>query len=415
MAYKRYKYRAYPSVGQQQDLARLFGSVRVVFNDVIAARREQRETGSPYENAGVLSKRLITEAKKTPERAWLSEVSAVPLQQSIRDADKGYRNFFDSLSGKRKGKKVGTPRFKSRSNRQSARFQSNAFRVRQTTHGVGFVKLARIGEIRFELHRELPSIPTSATIIKDTDGRYYVSFVVDLPAKLIVPEIDNRPVAGIDYGLTDLAAVVSSDGTRRKVSNPRWLRTKERQLARAQRALSRKKKGSKNREKARHRVAVIHRKVRDTRADHHHKLALQLVRENQTVVLEGVSPSSLGRTRMAKSIHDAAWGLLGRLIKEKAPDYGCQILVADRWAPTSQVCSVCGIQDGKKHLGIREWECPECGSLLDRDYNAAVNVMLAAGLADTLNVCGGNVRLRLAAADPSEARTHRIDPDGLAA
>lgn len=290
------------------------------------------------------------------------------------------------------------PKFKKRSSRQGARFTRNAgFSVRETTHGVGFIRLPKIGQIRYESSRPLPSEPSSVTLILEPDGRYYVSFVVDTPT---TPAEPVETVAGVDVGLTDLAIVASSDGTRRKYSNPRWLRSKERRLFRAQRALSRKKKGSANREKARHRVAVHYRKVREARLDHHHKLALNLVRENQTVAVEGLSVAGLARTRMAKSVHDAGWAILLRLLNEKACALGREVITIDQWEPTSQTCSVCGTPGGKKPLSVRERTCGGCGVRLDRDYNAAVNIMVAAGLAETLNACGGSVRRQLAASDP---------------
>ena len=395
---RRYKYRAYPDQGQVRAAARLFGSVRVVWNDALAARESARRGGESVPSRAELSEAL-TAAKKTPERAWLGEVSSVPLQQSLADLDRAYRNFFDSLTGKRKGRKMRPPKFKKRSNRQAARFTRNAgFGVRETTHGVGFVRLPKIGEVRYESSRPIPAPPSSVTLVLEPDGRYYVSFVVEV-ATTESPD-PSLTVAGVDLGLTDLAAVARSDGAREKIRNPRFLRAKERRLARAQRALSRKQRASKNREKARHQVAVEHRKVRETRLDHHHKLASRLVHENQVVAVEGLSVAGLARTRMGKSIHDAGWAILLRLLQEKADALGRQVVVIDRWAPTSQTCSVCGAPGGKKPLHVREWTCQECGTILDRDWNAAVNILVAAGLAETLNACGGSVRHTLACADP---------------
>ena len=410
---KRYRYRAYPTRDQQRALARVFGCARVVFNDALAVREAARCAGESIPTRAQLSAAL-TAAKRTEERAWLSEVSAVPLQQSLADLDRAYRNFFDFLTGKRKGRRVGAPRFKVKHGKQSARFTGNAkFTVAETTHGVGHVRLPKVGRVRFELSRPLPSSPSSVTVIQEADGRYYLSFVVDVPVPEILPPTDTT--AGVDVGLTDLAAIIYSDGTREKIPNPQWLRIKERALARAQRSLARKQKGSVNREKARRKVAILHRKVREVRLDHHHKLALRLIRENQTVALEGLDVAALGRTRLAKSTHDAGWGILVRLIQEKATAYGRQMRVVDRWEPTSQVCSVCGTKDGKKLLHVRTWECSSCGVALDRDYNAAVNIMVAAGLAETVNACGGDVRRTLACADPGEAGTHRTDRTRVAA
>ena len=411
---KRYRYRAYPDGDEKRALSKVFGCVRVVFNDVIAVRQASYLAGEPYPTAGELSKRLLTAAKRTPERAWLSEVSSVPLQQALRDADRAYRSFFDSMTGRRRGKRAGIPRFRTRRGKQSARFTRNAgFRVEETTHGVGFLTLPKIGRIRFVLSRQVPSEPSSVTVIQEADGCYYVSFVVAAPdAERLEPV---QRAAGVDVGLTHLAAITYSDGTRQKVPNPRWLRTKERDLARAQRSLSRKQRGSKNREKARRRVSVLHRKVRETRLDHHRKLALRLIRENQAIALEGLNVAGLARTRMGKSVNDAGWATLTRLIREKAADHGRDVRTISQCEPTSQLCSVCGAKDGPKPLHIRVWTCVECGTALDRDFNAAVNIMVAAGLAETLNACGGDVRRTLACADPGEAGTRRTDREIAAA
>ena len=183
--------------------------------------------------------------------------------------------------------------------------------------------------------------------------------------------------AGIDPGLAALA--VTSDGD--VIANPRYLRKAESRLARAQRALSRKQKGSANRAKARRRVAVLHRKVRETRLDHAHKTALRLVRDNQAVYAENLAVSGLARTRPAKSVHHAGRAQLLRLVEEKAQHYGGGFYRTGRWEPTSQVCSACGVKDGPKPLNVRTWTCGACGTVHDRDVNAAKNI-LAAGRAD---------------------------------
>jgi putative transposase len=213
--------------------------------------------------------------------------------------------------------------------------------------------------------------------------------------------------AGIDLGLTTLATVAYSDGASEQVANPRHLRASKRRLARAQRQLSRKQKGSANRAKARHRVAVDHRRVRDRRADHHHKLALRLIRENQAVAVEDLAVAGLSRTRLAKSIHDAGWATLVRLLEEKAAQHGRRAVKIGRWTPTSQVCSACGHRDCPKPLGVRVWACQACGAVHDRDVNAARTILVAAGLAETLNACGGSVRPGATLAVADEAGTHR--------
>jgi putative transposase len=249
-----------------------------------------------------------------------------------------------------------------------------------------------------EWSRDLPSAPSSVTVIKEADGRYYASFVVERQA---TPLPASGREVGIDLGLASL--IVTSDGD--VISNPRFLRAKERTLARAQRGLSRRQKGSANRGKARHRVAVLHRKVRETRLDHAHKIALRLVRDNQAVYAEDLCVSGLARTRLARSVHDAGWSQLLRLIEDKAARYGRTFARIGRFEPTSQVCSACGVNDGPKPLHVRAWTCAACGTVHDRDVNAARNI-LAAGRADKSNACGAGIRPRLAAAG-AETGTHR--------
>ena len=410
---KRFRYRAYLTrPGQEIALNKTFGCARVVYNDVIHAREEAHKAGLPFPKTGDLSKRLITQAKLSPERAWLSEVSAVVLQQALADADRAYRNFFASVSGKRKGARVGKPRFRSRrDSRQSVRFTRNArFKVRQVNTDKARLYLPGIGQLALAYSRPLPSEPSSVTLIREPDGHLYVSFVVDVPQTSPLPETGRH--AALDLGLTDYAAVVATDGTRSKVENPRVLRNAEKKLRKAQQSLSRKEKGSKNRAKARAHVARAHRKVRQTRLDHAHKLSLTLVRENQTISVEQLNVKGLARSGasgrqgrgLRKSVHDAAWGQFLRVLTEKADWHG-RTVIALNPAYTSQCCSVCGVLDGPKPLSVREWECDGCGARLDRDWNAAVNLLVAAGLAETLNACGGDIRLVLARADSGEAGT----------
>src|SRR6266496_3533944 len=292
----RYRYRIYPAPGQQRALARAFGCARVVYNDCLKLRDACHAVGEKISDTEV-QRRVITLAKLTPERAWLAEVASVALVQACQDARRAYRNWFDSLAGKRKGRRVGHPRFRTKHGRQSIRLTRNGFAL----HGARLY-VAKVGDLKVRWSRALPSVPSSVTVIRDPDGRYYASFVVERdPTRL--PPVDRA--AGIDLGLAVFAAVAASDGSVEQVANPRHLRAAERRLACAQRALSRKRKGSANRAKARRRVAVCHRKVCDRRADHHHKLALRLIRENQAVAVEDLAVAGLARTRLAKSVHDA--------------------------------------------------------------------------------------------------------------
>jgi putative transposase len=391
----RYNYRLYPTPGQQQALARAFGCARVAFNDGLRARQEAHAAGLPYITGAELSARL-TQAKATPERAWLSKVSAVVLQQALADLDAAYRNFFSSIAGKRKGPKIKPPRFRSRKDRrQTIRFTANArFKILPG----GKLRLPKIGDVPVRWSRQLPSAPSSVTVIQDAAGRYFASFVIETqPGPL--PQTER--VTGIDLGLGHFA--VLSDGT--KISSPRFLRRAQKNLKRRQRDLSRKQQGSRNRDKARVKLARAHARVADARRDFHHQLSTALIRDNQAVAVEDLAVSGLGRTRLAKSVHDAGWSGFVAMLEYKARLYGRTFIRIGRFEPTSRTCSACGIKDGPKPLHVRAWQCPACGAWLDRDINAAINVARAAGLAVT--ACGAQVRPGASPlAQRGEAGTH---------
>jgi len=389
----RYRYRLYPSPGQRQALARAFGCARVVYNDCLRVRDEAHAAGERISDTEV-QRRVITLAKLTPERAWLGEVASVALVQACQDARRAYKNWFESLVGRRKGPAIRHPKPRRKHGRQSIRLTRNGFSL----HGERLY-VAKVGEIKLQWSRDLPSVPSSVTVICEPDGRYYASFVVERQATPL-PTCDRE--VGIDLGLTSLA--VTSDGE--AISNPRFYRAAQRRLRRAQRVLSRRQKGSANRTRARHRVAVVHRKVRDARLDHAHKVALRLVRDNQAVYAEDLNISGLARTRLAKSVADAGWSQLMRCIQEKAVQYGRTFAKIRKFEPTSQVCSACGVKDGPKPLQVRHWTCAACGTVHDRDVNAARNI-LALGRRERLNACGTSVRPPLEVAAGAEAGTHR--------
>ncbi len=389
----RYNYRLDPAPRHHAPFAKAFGCARVVVNDALRARQEAFATGQPYITDSELSARL-TAVKATPERAWLGEVSAVVLQQALADLNAAYRNFFASATGKRKGPRVAPPRLRSRKDhRQAIRFTANArFRVLPN----GKLRLPKIGDVTVRWSRPLPSEPSSVTVIKDSVGRYFASFVIETEPDALPAA---GPVAGIDLGLTHFA--VLSDG--RKITAPQFLRRAEKVLRRRQRDLSRKQKGSRNRDKARIKVARAHARVADTRRDFHHQLSTALIRENQAVAVEDLAVKGLARTRMAKSVHDAGWSSFVAMLEYKARLYGREFHRIGRFEPTSQVCSACRVKDGPKPLHIRTWQCQACGAWLDRDINAAVNVAKAAGLAVT--ACGAQVRPPSGVAQRSEAGT----------
>lgn len=376
----RYNFRLYPNPGQKAKLAQAFGCARVVYNDFIRLKEEAHAAGAKVSDNEAL-KAVVTAAKRTSERAWLAEVSNVVLQQSARDAMAAYRNFFASIAGRRKGRKMNAPRFRSRKDsRQVIRFTRDAFSLRPN----GRLYAAKIGELKVAWSRELPSVPSSVSIVKDASGRYFASFVVALTDEPL-PRSDSE--VGIDLGLATFA--VLSNG--KTIESPKFFRRAERKLRKAQQDLSHKERGSNNRAKARIKVAKAHAKVRDSRLDWAHKHSTQIIRENQAVYVEDLCVTGLARTSMAKSVHDAGWAIFTRLLQEKSARYGRTFAKVGRFFPSSQLCSECGAVDGKKALKVREWTCC-CGATHDRDLNAARNV-LAAGRAESLNACGEPVSL----------------------
>ncbi len=276
-----YRYRAYPTPGQTQLLARAFGCARVVFNDALRARQDAYAAGERVSDTQV-QRRVVTLARTTPQRRWLGEVASVVLVQACQDARRGYRNWFDSLSGARKGRKVGHPGFRSgKDDRASIRLTRNGFGV-ITARGAG-------GEGRGRSRGVVacPALPSSVTVVREAEGRYYAWFVVEV-ADTPIPQPAND--VGIDLGLTNLAVLSTGE----VIENPRYLRRKARALARPQKSLARKTKGSNRGAKAVRRVAVQHRRVRDTRLDAHHKLAHRIACDNQAIYVQDLAVSALG-------------------------------------------------------------------------------------------------------------------------
>jgi putative transposase len=349
----RYQFRFYPTDQQIRDLSRLFGCVRVVWNDALAACKGSEKLPSYNQLSS-----LLTQSKQTEERVWLTEVSAVPLQQSVRNLNVAYQNFFNSVNGKRKGKKINPPRFKSRKSKQSATFTNVGFSIKGEK-----VYLAKIGYLDVMWSRPLPSEPSSVTVIKDAAGRYFLSFVVEInPEKLP----DNGKSVGIDLGITDFATLDNGE----KIKSPKPLKKRFKKLRKAQRNLSRKQKGSKRREKARLKVAKLHAKIKDIRTDFLHKVSTRLIRENQTIVLEDLNTSGMLKNRkLSRAISDLGWRSFRDMLKAKSERYGRDFRVISRWEPTTQKCSCCGQIGGKKELSVREWTCLFCGETHDRDGN----------------------------------------------
>ena len=425
----RYRFRAYPNAKQASAFARLFGCVRVVYNDALAYCRAEHAAGRGFPSD--IQTQVLTRAKSTEQRAWLNQVYGVCLVQAVNDAKTAYRNFFDSVNGKRAGRRVGLPRMKSRHDHyDSARFTSAARFTVETDPvdaSVGWLALPKMyGRLRFAASRALPSTPTSVTVIREPDGRYYVSFVVTRPIERN-PTPTGRGV-GVDVGLSSYAHTVSVDTTTgeeietARIETPAYLRRRARALARSQRAFSRTQKGSRNRDKARHRVAVAHRKVREARLNHAHQQAARLVAAHDTIVVESLDLTTMVKARsLSKSVADQGLGQFLALVEEKAVRAGKRFVKVSRRYPSTQLCSTCGTKTGPRgrhELGVRSWTCGTlpgrgtgCGAVHDRDVNAARNIYteglrilatthVADGRSETLNACRGTRRRTTARPSP---------------
>ena len=351
----RYQYRFYPTEQQCQSLAQVFGCVRVVWNDALAICKQSEKLPSNND----LQKLVITQSKKTVEREWLTTVSNIPLQQSVADLGVAYKNFFDSLKGKRKGKKVGTPKFKKKVGRQSARFRIGGFSIKGDS-----VYLAKIGDVSPIWSRELSSEPSSVTVIKDAANRYFLSFVVEIEPVQV--DAKNQSI-GIDLGIKTFAAMSNGE----MVKSPDYSKLDKR-LRRKQKQLARKVKSSRRREKTRLQIAKLHNEISDIRKDFLHKLSTRVVHENQGITLEDLNVSGMVKNRrLSRAISMQGWRKFRVLCEAKSEKLGRKFVVISRWEPTSQICSDCGYKWGKLDLSIRSVLCLNCGSEHDRDENAA--------------------------------------------
>lgn len=377
---RAFKYRFHPTDEQAAELSRTFGCVRLVYNLALEARGEAWRT-EERSIGYVESSALLTQWKRTEELAFLAEVSSVPLQQGLRHLQKAFGNFF--------AKRAKYPTFKSKKkSRASAEYTASAFRFRD-----GQLTLAKMREpLDIVWSRPLPAgvEPTTVTVSKDAAGRWHVSL-------LCVDTIDALPatdaVVGVDAGITSLLALSTGE----KIVNPKFERRDRERLAKAQRQLAKKQKGSANRTKARLKVAKVHARIADRRRDHLHKLTTRLVRENQTIVIEDLTVRNMVKNHtLARAISDASWTEMRSMLEYKAGWYGRDLVVVDRWYPSSKLCSDCGHRAAKMPLNVRTWTCGGCGSVHDRDVNAAINIkqegrrIVAAGLAETRNACGAD-------------------------
>lgn len=381
MAEAGFRYRFYPTAEQEEILARTFGCARFAYNWALRLRIDA------YQNEGQClryydtSKRL-TALKKDPEYAWLREVSCVPVQEALRHLDEAYQRFFRGESG--------FPSFKGRSGKQSIAYTTSAYRLKDSgVKGKPLVYLAKMPQpLKIRWSRPLPAAPKTIHVARDKAGRYFISFCVQTCPDAF--ERTNRSV-GVDLGLKDVAVTVDDLGRTWKSGNPRHLKRDLAQVKRAQRSLARKKKGSKNWEKARRTLARHHARIRDCRQDFLHKLTTRLVREYDRIVVEDLPVQNMAKNHtLAQAIRDAGWSELVRQLKYKAAWYGKEVVVIDRYFPSSKRCSTCGDVVTTLSLGDRRWRCQQCGDEHDRDENAAKNI-LAVG--HTVSASGETVRL----------------------
>ncbi|MGC5045291.1 transposase [Streptomyces albidoflavus] len=369
---RAFKYRFYPTDEQAAELSRTFGCVRLVYNKALEERTRAWYT-ERRRVSYVQSSAALTEWKKSEELAFLAEVSSVPLQQALRHLQAGFGNFF--------AKRAQYPRFKSRkTSRASAEYTRSAFKWRD-----GQLTLAKMAEpLGIRWSRPLPegAEPTTVTVSRDAAGRWFVSLLCE---DSLASAPATSAAVGIDAGITSLVTLSTGE----KITNPRHERRDRARLAKAQRELSRKMKGSANGEKARRAVARVHARIADRRRDSLHKLSTRLVRENQTVVIEDLTVRNLLKNgTLARVISDASWTQLRSMLEYKCAWYGRELVVIDRWFPSSKLCGNCGTVRARLPLNVREWTC-DCGAVHDRDVNAAGNI-LAAGLA--ASACGDGVR-----------------------
>lgn len=369
---KTFKYRLKPNSKQRAALAIQFGHARFVFNYALARRKEFYQLNGEGLNYYAQAEEL-KDLKREDETIWLKQADSQVLQQKLRDLDRAYINFFEG--------RAEYPAFKSKHNKQSIRYPQRFKLDGQSIY------LPKVGWVKLILHRPLEGKMKSATVSKTKSGRYFVSIQCETE---IDDPIYEGPHVGVDMGLNHFATLSTGE----KIDNPRHLHKSEKRLARSQRELSRKVKGSANREKQRIKVARLHEKVSDQRRDFHHKLSRRLVDEFGIITFETLCIKGMVKNHsLAKSISDAGWGQFIRFTEYKGEWYGAYVEKIDRFYASTKTCSECGVKNQDLTLSDRTWVCQSCGVVHDRDVNAAINIQSQSTVGTTgTNVCGDHVR-----------------------
>lgn len=356
---KAFKYRIYPNKKQQELIAKTFGCTRFVYNYFLDLRIKEYQSNKKSLSYNDTSK-LLTQLKK--ELEWLKEPDKDSLQKSIKDLDMAYQKFFKDHSG--------FPKFKSKKNRYKS------YRTSCTNNNITFlgkhIKLPKLGNVKIRDKQTPQGRILNATVSQEPNGHYYCSLCC---TDVIPPQYQktNKNV-GIDLGISDFA--IFSDGS--KIENPRFYEKSEKKLARLQRELSRKTIGGSNWNKARIKVANLQKHISNQRTDFLHKLSTDLVKTYNAICIEDLDVKSMketDNTTRNKRVGDVSWSEFHRQLIYKSKWYGKELSVVSRYYPSSQICHVCGRRDGKKSEDIRMWTCPHCNSELDRDVNAAINIL----------------------------------------
>ena len=358
-----YKFRLYPTKEQEQQMVKNFGCARFVFNYLLELRKKVYE--AEKRTLGCYDCNILLPGLKE-SYPWLREVDSTSLQAASQNLDDAFKNFFRRC---KEGENPGYPRFKSKHDRrQSYKSKRVGGNIKVFPNAV---QLPKLGKVKCRISKEVKGRILSATVSRNPSEKYFISLCcTDVE---IAPLPTTGAVVGVDLGIKALA--VTSDGV--VFPNPKRLAKSQKRLVRLQQRLSRKSKGSHNREKARVAVAKAHEKIANQRNDALHKLTTDLVRRYDVICIEDLAPSNMVRNhKLASSISDASWGELRRQLEYKAKWYGKTVSTVDRFYPSSQLCSFCGVPyPGTKDLSVRSWKCPSCGAIHDRDTNAAVNIL----------------------------------------